>query len=122
MRSDLQMLGSWTFCTAVLLKYVEVCEKMVHSLANTLLQSKLKLPEQVIFQFVERPTIRYVRYVGASLRRNTLEKQAGIKVGDSIDPYLVEESRRKLEEYYKSKGFAKAPTTSITTDSTSANA
>ena len=28
-------------------------EKMVHSLANTLLQAKLKLPEQVIFQFVE---------------------------------------------------------------------
>jgi outer membrane protein insertion porin family len=62
----------------------------------------------VIFQLVERPTLRYVRYPGATLMRGTLEKQSGLKVGDAVDPYLVEEARRKLEEYYKSKGFAKA--------------
>lgn len=60
----------------------------------------------VIFQVVERPTLRYVRYLGATLRRSTLDKHSGIKVGDAVDPYLVEEARRKLEEHYKSKGHA----------------
>lgn len=61
----------------------------------------------VIFQIVERPTLRYVRYPGGTLMRSTLDKQSGIKVGDAIDPYLVDDARRKLEEYYKSKGFSK---------------
>jgi len=69
-----------------------------------------RVPEGVvvIFQVIERPTLTYVKYVGASLRRSTLDKQSGIKVSDSIDPYMVDEARRKLEEYYQSKGFSKA--------------
>ena len=74
-----------------------------------------RVPEGVIvvFQVVERPTLRYVRYVGATLRRKTLDKHSGIKVGDAVDPYLVEEARRKIDEYYKSKGFARSRVTVV---------
>ncbi|MGC3967043.1 MAG: POTRA domain-containing protein [Pirellulales bacterium] len=69
-----------------------------------------RVPEGVVvvFQVVERPTLAYVKYLGSTLKRSTLEKNSGIKVGDSIDPYMVDEARRKLEEHYKSKGFSKA--------------
>ncbi len=62
----------------------------------------------VLFQVVERPTLAYVKYVGTSLLRSTMDKQTGLKVGDAVDPYLVDDARRKLEEYYHSKGFTKA--------------
>ncbi len=69
-----------------------------------------RVPEGVVvvFQVIERPTLSYVKYLGATLKRSTLDKNSGIKVGDAIDPYMVDESRRKLEEYYQSKGFSKA--------------
>ncbi|MCE9607821.1 MAG: BamA/TamA family outer membrane protein [Planctomycetia bacterium] len=74
-----------------------------------------RVPEGVVvvFQVLERPTLRHVKYVGASIRRSTLDKKTGIKVGDSIDPYLVDEARRKLEEYYQSKGYSKVRITTL---------
>jgi len=74
-----------------------------------------RVPEGVVvvFQVLERPTLRHVRYVGASVRRTTLDKKSELKVGDSIDPYVVDEARRKLEEYYLSKGFSKVRVTTI---------
>jgi outer membrane protein insertion porin family len=69
-----------------------------------------RVPEGVVvvFQVVERPTLTHVKYLGATLKRSTIDKQTNLKVGDSIDPHMIDEARRKLEEYYKSKGFSKA--------------
>ena len=55
----------------------------------------------VIFQVVERPTIRYVNYLGnEKVSDKKLAKETGLKAGGSVDPYAVEESRRKIKEYY----------------------
>jgi outer membrane protein insertion porin family len=60
----------------------------------------------VIFQVVERPTIRYVEYVGnTKVKDKTLGKQTLLKVGGSVDPYAVQEGKRKLRDYYVSKGY-----------------
>lgn len=67
-----------------------------------------KTPEGriVIFEVVERPTIRYVNYLGNnSISDKNLGKQTNLKPGGSVDPYAVEEGRRKLREYYVSRGF-----------------
>ena len=60
----------------------------------------------VIFEVVERPTIRYVFYIGnLRVSDKTLAKQTNLKEGGSVDPYAVEEGRRKLREYYISRGY-----------------
>ncbi|NOZ40457.1 MAG: BamA/TamA family outer membrane protein [Planctomycetes bacterium] len=60
----------------------------------------------VIFQVVERPTIRYVTYLGnEKIRDKALAKQTNIKSGGAVDPYAVEEGRRKIAEHYQSKGY-----------------
>jgi outer membrane protein insertion porin family len=60
----------------------------------------------VIFQVVERPTIRYVTYLGnEGVTDKKLAKETGLKAGGAVDPYAVEESRRKIEEYYQGKGY-----------------
>ncbi len=60
----------------------------------------------VIFQVVERPTIRYVTYLGnEKIKDKALAKQTNIKSGGAIDPYAVEEGRRKIAEYYQGKGY-----------------
>lgn len=62
----------------------------------------------VIYYLVERPKMRYVKYVGNTIRQRHMEKNSGLKSGQPLDPYLVEEGRRKLQEYYHSKGYSKA--------------
>ncbi len=62
----------------------------------------------IIYHVVERPLIRYVRIYGSSRSERTLAKKAGLKVGDALDPYAVEEARTKLEEYLRSKAYAQA--------------
>ncbi len=60
----------------------------------------------VIFRVKERPTIRYVEILGCNkISKDKLKKQIGLKVGDAIDPYRVEDARRQIEEFYKGKGF-----------------
>ncbi len=63
----------------------------------------------VVFQVVERRTIRYVRYVGrVKVRREkALADKTTLKVGDALDPFAVEEGRRKLEEFYQERGHGK---------------
>jgi len=60
----------------------------------------------VIFRVVERPVLQYVKYIGL---RNALEKnmeeETNLKVGEPVDPYAVTEGKRKIEEWYKAKGF-----------------
>jgi outer membrane protein insertion porin family len=68
----------------------------------------------VIFQVVERPMLRYVRYVGNErITTRTLRKKAEIDVGDSMDPYVVEEARRRVESYYHEKGYEAARVTTV---------
>ena len=68
----------------------------------------------VIFQVVERPTIRYVRFIGNErVTTRTLAKKGEIDVGDSMDAYVVEEARRRLESYYHEKGYDGARVTTV---------
>lgn len=66
----------------------------------------------VIFQVVERPTIRYVAYVGNyRVTDKKLSSETGLKDGGAVDPYAVEEGRRKIREYYQTFGFHKVQVT-----------
>jgi outer membrane protein insertion porin family len=67
----------------------------------------------VTIKVVERPTIRYIEYLGndvgflgtGGIRDKTLAKETGLKVGGSIDPYAVEDARRKIIDLYRRNGF-----------------
>jgi len=62
----------------------------------------------VIFKVSGRPTLRYVRYLGIrKVKSKTLAKQTRLKVGDAVDPYAIDEGRRKIEQHYRDKGFNK---------------
>lgn len=61
----------------------------------------------VIFRIVERPTIKYVKYVGATIAKRHLNKKTNLKVGDPLDGHVVDEGRRALQEYYQEKGYNK---------------
>ncbi|MGO8753508.1 MAG: POTRA domain-containing protein [Thermoguttaceae bacterium] len=64
--------------------------------------------KRVIFDILEKPIFQYVKFVGnEDVSKKTLAKEAGLKAGEPMDPYAVEEGRRKLIEYYHSKGFSK---------------
>ena len=66
----------------------------------------------VIFQVVERPTIRYVTYLGnKKISDKKLAKETGLKAGGAVDPYAVEEGRRKIQEYYSGRGYSKMQVT-----------
>ena len=68
----------------------------------------------VIFQVVERPMLRYVKYVGNErVPTRTIRKKAEIDIGDSMDAYVVEEARRRIESYYHEKGYDAAKVTTI---------
>ena len=71
----------------------------------------------VIFQVVERPMLRYVKYVGNQrVTTRTLRKKAELEVGDSMDAYVVEEARRRIEGYYHEKGYDAARVTTVEGD------
>lgn len=61
----------------------------------------------ITLEVVERPIVQYVTYDGNEKvrSRKTLEKESGIKKGDPLDPYAVQDGARKLETYYQGKGF-----------------
>ena len=66
----------------------------------------------VIFKVVERPTIRWVTYIGNDeVSDKKLNKEIGLKAGGAVDPYAVEEGRRKIREYYQGRGFNKVQVT-----------
>jgi outer membrane protein insertion porin family len=63
----------------------------------------------VTFEVFERPTIRDIAFHGnRGLNDKVLLKQCGLEVGDALNFYAVEEARRKVEDYYHSKGYPKA--------------
>ncbi|MBI1900408.1 MAG: BamA/TamA family outer membrane protein [Planctomycetia bacterium] len=60
----------------------------------------------VIFHVVERPTLQHVKYLGVrSMKIRRVEEEGGLKVGQPVDPYSVEEAKRKIEVLYASKGY-----------------
>lgn len=62
----------------------------------------------VTFEVFESPTIRYIRYLGnRGISDKMLSKQDGLEVGEPLNRYAVEEGRRKIEEFYHTKGFSK---------------
>jgi outer membrane protein insertion porin family len=66
----------------------------------------------VIFTVVERPVIRYVEYLGNSgIRDKKLTKETDLKVGGPVDPYAVEEARRRMLTLYRESGFNNAQIT-----------
>ncbi|HJQ80908.1 MAG TPA: BamA/TamA family outer membrane protein, partial [Lacipirellulaceae bacterium] len=66
----------------------------------------------VIFKVVERPVIRYVEYLGnKGIRTKKLVKETELKVGGPVDPYAVEEARRKLIALYQRNGYNNAQIT-----------
>jgi outer membrane protein insertion porin family len=62
----------------------------------------------VIFQVVERPIIRKITYVGHKINEDKLKKHSELKVGDALDPHMIEDARRRIEQYYHEHGYAKA--------------
>ncbi len=77
----------------------------------TVRASAQEVPEGriVIYEVVERPTLQYVKFVGNErVLTSTLAREAGLKAGDSFDTFAVEEARRRLTEFYRSKGHSKA--------------
>ena len=60
----------------------------------------------VIFKVIERPVVRYVEYLGNyGLRTKKLAKETELKVGGPVDPYAVQEARRRLVDLYHRNGF-----------------
>jgi len=71
----------------------------------------------VVFQVVERPMLRYVKFVGnQNMTTRTIRKKAEIDVGDAMDPYVVEEARRRIEGHYHEKGYEAARVTTVEGD------
>jgi outer membrane protein insertion porin family len=85
-------------------KFVDVKPKYVRIREGTV----------VIFQVVERPMLRHVKYVGnQQITTRVLRKKSEIDVGDAMDPYIVEEARRRIESHYHEKGYDAARVTTV---------
>lgn len=63
----------------------------------------------LVYEVFERPTIEKIEFHGNhGFSDKQLLKQCDLKQGDPLNQYLVEEGRRKLEEFYHNKGYPKA--------------
>lgn len=61
---------------------------------------------EITFEVVERPTIEYVKIVGNDqIRDKKLLEKVGLKIGGPLSPYEIEEGRRKIEEFYRERGY-----------------
>jgi outer membrane protein insertion porin family len=62
----------------------------------------------VTFEVFERPTIRYIKFAGnRGITDKSLLKKCGLKTGEALNLYTVEEARDKLEDFYRTKGYTK---------------
>lgn len=60
----------------------------------------------IVLRVVERPVIRYVDYLGNDgITDRRLAKETGLKVGGAVDPFGVEQGKRRIEDLYKEQGF-----------------
>ena len=63
----------------------------------------------VTYELVERPYIQYIVHHGNhGISEKKLGKEHGLKVGDALNAFNVQEGRRKLEEMYRHNGYPKA--------------
>ncbi len=63
----------------------------------------------VIFRVVERPVVRYIEYLGNhGIRTKKLAKETDLKLDGPVDPYAVQEARRRLIDLYRRNGFNNA--------------
>lgn len=61
----------------------------------------------VTFEVFERPITRYVHFVGnEKIKDKILRKNVGMAPGDPLNRFGVEESRRQIESFYRSKGYS----------------
>ncbi len=66
----------------------------------------------VTFEVLERPMIDDVLFIGNQyVTDKKLLKESGLKQGDALNIYTVQEARRKVEEFYRSKGYSKTVVT-----------
>lgn len=63
----------------------------------------------VTFQVVEKPVLRYVKFIGMEgVKETKLKKECGLVVGDAMDPNKIEDARRTMETYYHDHGYPQA--------------
>lgn len=66
----------------------------------------------ITFEVFERPTIHFIDFIGdRGISKKSLEKETGLKKGDALNVYAVEEARRKVEDMYRRKGYPKIQVT-----------
>ncbi len=66
----------------------------------------------VRFKVFERPRIHEIKFLGnRGISEKKLLKEIGVKKNDPLNSYAAEESRRKIEELYRSSGFPRASVT-----------
>ena len=58
----------------------------------------------ITFELFEQPRVEYIEFVGTKTRESQLLKKSELKVGQPLSRYRVEEGRRKLMEFYQSRG------------------
>lgn len=62
----------------------------------------------VVYKVTERQTIRHLKFIGnRAVSDKKLRKETGLSEGQAVNQFAVEEGRRKIEEYYREKGYAK---------------
>ncbi len=56
-----------------------------------------------------KPIIRYIKFIGMSgVAESKLKKEAGLEIGEALDPHRVKEAQRAMESYYHENGFPEA--------------
>ncbi|MFI4877179.1 MAG: outer membrane protein assembly factor [Blastopirellula sp. JB062] len=103
----------------------EMIQSDVRKLAESGLFRDVKILTQkssegivVTFQVFERPAIKYVEFLGnESVTEKALLKKSGLEVGGALNRFVVEDGRRRIEEYYRTRGHGMATVTIAEGDS-----
>lgn len=62
----------------------------------------------VIFDLTDKAMVNYVKLIGnRKYSDRSLIKKTGLKVGDPLSQFEVDEGRRRLEEHYHAQGYSK---------------
>jgi outer membrane protein insertion porin family len=63
----------------------------------------------ITFEVFERPVVAHVRFIGnKKVKDKSLIKEVGVKAGDPLNRFTIEEGRRRIEQHYKDNGFGRA--------------
>lgn len=63
----------------------------------------------IVLEVVERRALRYVEYLGnEKVKDKKLAEATGLDVGGAVDPYAVEEGKKKIEAFYREQGYGRA--------------